>query len=469
MKAHRKRNKKFIGAVGLFAALALLLSPDSAWAHAQLKRSEPAAGTRVLESPKAIHLWFSERPEIRATLVTLTDATGRRFTLGAPEQDVGDPLEVSLLVLESLPEGKYTLSWRTLASDGHPSHGSFGFTVARNGRAAIGTAVSPDTTISIARSADTSAQSPSAPEDDNNEAASTSNSLARAFSFVGLLVVIGATTFRTFVVDRVPSAPAVARARLYFGASALGLGGSVLVVVAAIARIYLESRMMSAEPGMATMSMAEMTMHTQWGFALRLTIVLAVIALVAFAAAMRGARGAWIIAGLSAIALSVTPALAGHAAASATHRPLLIVTDFLHVLGAGSWLGCLLCVMLVAVPTALTIDTVERWPLVATMVNGFSRVALVSVGVVVASGILASWLHLETLSALWTTAYGQVLLVKLLLVAITLSVGAYNFRKVQPQLATEKGTMRLRQSAALELSVAFLVLIVTGFLTGVSP
>jgi putative copper export protein len=123
----------------------------------------------------------------------------------------------------------------------------------------------------------------------------------------------------------------------------------------------------------------------------------------------------------------------------------------------------------VAVPTALTIDTVERWPLVATMVNAFSRVALVSVAVVVASGLVASWIHVETLSALWTTAYGQVLLVKLVLVAVTLSVGAYNFRKVQPQLATGEGTMRLRRSAALELSVAFLVLIVTGFLTGVSP
>ena len=41
--------------------------------------------------------------------------------------------------------------------------------------------------------------------------------------------------------------------------------------------------------------------------------------------------------------------------------------------------------------------------------------------------------------------------------------------KVQPQLATEEGTARLRRSATLELSAAFLVVIVTGFLTGVSP
>jgi copper transport protein len=423
----------------------------------------------VLESPKAIHLWFSERPEITMTVVTLTEATGRHFTLGSPEGGVGDQLEVSLPVLESLPEGKYTLSWRTVASDGHPSHGSFGFTVGAGPAAPIAPAVVPGTTA-ISQSTDTGGQSAQTrPGDDNNESASAANSLARALSFIGLLVVVGATTFRTLVIDRTPSLTSVLRARLYFGASALGLGASIVIIVDAIARIYLESRMMSDEPGMATMSMAAMAMHTQWGFALRLTIALAVIALVAFAAAMQGSRRAWIISGLAAIALSGTPALAGHAAASASHRSLLIVTDFLHVLGAGSWLGSLLCVLLVAIPTALTLEARERWAFVATIVNTFSSVALVAAGVVVASGVLASWMHLETVASLWTTAYGEVLLIKLLLVAITLSIGAYNFRKVQPHLATEDGAARLRRSATLELSVAFLILITTGFLTGLSP
>jgi putative copper export protein len=77
--------------------------------------------------------------------------------------------------------------------------------------------------------------------------------------------------------------------------------------------------------------------------------------------------------------------------------------------------------------------------------------------------------HLDRLSALWQTAYGQVLLVKLFLVALTLTIGAYNFRRVQPQLVSEGGAGHLRRSAAIELSVGFLVLLVTGFLTGISP
>jgi putative copper export protein len=107
--------------------------------------------------------------------------------------------------------------------------------------------------------------------------------------------------------------------------------------------------------------------------------------------------------------------------------------------------------------------------LVASLVNSFSPIALGSAAVVVVSGVIASWVHLEHLPALWQTAYGQVLLLKLFLVAITLTIGAYNFRRVQPQLANEVGSTRLRRSAAIELSVGFLILLVTGFLTGISP
>jgi putative copper export protein len=48
-------------------------------------------------------------------------------------------------------------------------------------------------------------------------------------------------------------------------------------------------------------------------------------------------------------------------------------------------------------------------------------------------------------------------------------VGAYNFRRVQPRLVRQEGTMLLRRSAALELGFGFLILLVTGLLTGISP
>jgi putative copper export protein len=147
----------------------------------------------------------------------------------------------------------------------------------------------------------------------------------------------------------------------------------------------------------------------------------------------------------------------------------MIVSDFMHVLGGASWLGSLLAVIIVGIPVSLTLDGAERWSSVASLVNSFSPIALTSAAVVVVSGVIASWVHVEHLSNLWQTAYGQVLLLKLSLVAITLAIGAYNFRRVQPELANEAGSARLKRSAAIELGVGFLILLVTGFLTGISP
>jgi putative copper export protein len=253
------------------------------------------------------------------------------------------------------------------------------------------------------------------------------------------------------------------------GAAIPGLVASVVVLIGALGRLALESEMMSAMPDMQTMSMADMAMHTRWGFSIELELGAAVVALVSFALATRRLRGAWVLASVSAVVVAVTPALAGHAAASPNFTSLMIVSDFLHVLGGASWLGSLLVVMVVGVPVSLMLDGVERWSSIASLVNSFSPVALASVAVVVVSGLIASWVHLEHVSALWQTAYGKVLLLKLVLVAITLTIGAYNFRRVQPQLVDEAGVTRLRRSTVLELSFGLLILLVTGLLTGISP
>jgi copper transport protein len=415
-----------------------------------------------------IRLWFSEQPELTMTFVSLKDATGRAFAVGTPANDQGDALGVSFRVADSLPPGRYTITWRTAASDGHLSRGSFSFFVSTEApasteqpapQAGAVTTVAPN---GIASSRDGG-------EEEADAASSLTNSLARAFSFVGLLALIGATTFRTLVLPRARGLDPDLAARMERRAAILGLAASVLVILTALARILLESEMMSGVPGMQAMSMTDMTMHTRWGFALQLELGTALVALISFAFATRRSRGAWSVASISAIVLAVTPALAGHAAASPRFTSLLIGSDFLHVLGGASWLGSLLCVMLIGVPISFTLEGAERWQRVAALVNAFSPVALLSAGIVVVSGVIASWVHVQHLAALWRTAYGQVLLGKLALVALTLMMGAYNFRRVQPQLVRQEGTTRLRQSAALELSLGFLILLVTGFLTGISP
>jgi copper transport protein len=402
------------------------------------------------------------------TSVSLTDSSGESFALDALTADPDTQLGLSVRVSESLPPGQYTVSWRTAASDGHPSHGNFSFVVAPE--AVVATPRQPHGgTVTAISPTHTASSMEKVGEEATDASSSVSNSLARAFSFVGILVLIGATTFRNLVLPRARATEPNLVGRMERRAAVLGLVASALVILFAFVRIGLESEMMAGVAGMQTMSMTEMTLHTRWGFALRLELGAALVALICFALAIRGLRGAWAVASISAIALAVTPALAGHAAASPRFTSLLIASDFLHVLGGASWLGTLLSVMVIGVPISLTLTDAARWQSVATLVNAFSPVALYSAGIVVVSGVIASLVHVQHLNDLWQTSYGQILLVKLGLVALTLMTGAYNFRKVQPQLVREDGTATLRRSAVLELGFGFLILVVTGFLTGTSP
>jgi copper transport protein len=458
--------------------IAALLLPERAWAHAHLKRSDPAAGSQLAAPPRVIRLWFSEQPELSMTFASLKDSAGKAFALSSAEREMSDQLGIAFNVSGALPPGRYTLSWRTAASDGHLSNGKFAFVVLAPTQAsglAPPTPTSRADSVGVALSPGATAvpQKETAQDTDDADAASSlGNSIARAFLFLGLLALIGVVSFKLLVLPGAHTVAIGLKQRMGERAAMLGMISAGLVIVVALVRLYLESQMMSAMPdmpGMKGMNAREMVMQTDWGFAFRVQLVAAIATLIGFALALRCVRGVWFTTGACALVLAITPALSGHAAASSRFTSLMITADWVHVLGGATWLGSLLCVMLIGVPIALTLEPLERWASIASLVNAFSPVALVSAGVVVVSGLFASWVHLEHFSSLWQTTYGKTLLVKLLLVTITFGIGAYNFKKVQPQLLTEIGALRLRKSAATELAVGFMILLVTGLLTGVSP
>jgi putative copper export protein len=252
-------------------------------------------------------------------------------------------------------------------------------------------------------------------------------------------------------------------------AAVVGVSASMLTIMAGFSRMFFEARMIRAMPGMDATTMQSVLMGTAWGAAMRIQIIAAFLAMIAFAIAIKRIRGAWLIASLAGAILAATPALSGHAAAATHLSGVLIATDFIHVVGASSWLGNLACVMFIGVPILFRAGGEDRWQSIAALVNTFSAVALASAVIVVLSGIIATWIHLEHFSSLWLTTYGKVLLLKLALVMVTILTGAYNFRRVQPALVHEEGTTRLRRSTALELSTAALIVLVTGFLTGIAP
>ncbi len=187
-------------------------------------------------------------------------------------------------------------------------------------------------------------------------------------------------------------------------------------------------------------------------------LVLAPLLILAFAFAARNRHRAWSAALLLGLLLAVRSALNGRLAAQ---------INPLHEAAAALWLGTLAVLVLAFLPAVLREQTPreQRGPLVADLVRRYSPLALFSAAGVAVTGLATTWIHLKYLSALWTTPYGQVLLLKLCFVASIVALGAWNWRRALPTLGTEEAAGRLRQSATLEFVVTLVVLVVSAALS----
>lgn len=110
------------------AAMALLLVPGLAWAHAFPDHSEPRVGHTVEASPPAVRIWFDGRIEPVFSTVRVEDGDKRRVDKGDARVDPSDGtlLEVGL---PSLPSGRYRVFWSVVARDGHRTEGDFSFRI----------------------------------------------------------------------------------------------------------------------------------------------------------------------------------------------------------------------------------------------------------------------------------------------------------------------------------------------------
>lgn len=453
----------------LIAVGASLAVPVTLFAHAHLRRSEPAAHDRLNSPPTAIRLWFSERPELGFTRVRLRGADSNDVALGAATRMTDDPMGVSVPVAASLAPGTYTVLWRTAAADGHATNGSFSFEVVGASPASL---VAVDTMKrpagnSLVHGDSTVEALPSA-----NVSAAT-----RWLEFIAMLAVVGAVAFGMIVLPRASRAMAgtlLPETRLEIADSSRRLGQSalVLLLIAGLSRFYAEARAVLGPGRAVDASAMRELLATSWGTGWLIGIIGLCLAAVGFTIVKRAApQAGWSVASLGALAIGIAPALTGHAMAT---RPvaLSLVSDALHVLAACAWLGTLLSLLFAALPLVRGERSRQRigsGALVASLVRAFHPLALTCAAIVIATGLLAAWLRLPTVASLWESTYGQVLLTKLALVAIVVVLGALNWRRMMPRLGDDQSARRITRTAGAELTIAALVLAVTAVLVSTSP
>lgn len=146
----------------------------------------------------------------------------------------------------------------------------------------------------------------------------------------------------------------------------------------------------------------------------RALFVMAVLALVvaigAIVTSSTGAALAWL--GLALLAAAL-PALGGHAAGLGDHA-LALTAGTAHVVAAVLWIGGL---------AALAAHTMRRDMPLDRAVQRFSRLALVALLLVAASGFANAYSRLDYAQQLLTTGYGQVVLLKIMLLCVLAFMG----------------------------------------------
>ncbi|WP_370416087.1 copper resistance CopC/CopD family protein [Streptomyces fradiae] len=422
--------------VALLAGLGLLVAgAPPADAHAVLTGSTPARGAVVAEAPSRVMLTFTEEIALSADAVRVLDPAGRRVDDARPVEEGGGSYAVGLR--GQLPQGTYTVAYQVVSADSHPVAGAFTFSVGAPSATAAGTVPSV--------------------RDPDAGPVGWAYAAARFGAYAGMLLLTGAVCF--LLVCR----PQGREHRLT--RRAVVVGWSVLLActlaLLALRGAYTGSGELGDVADVARLGEA-------WGtkagvlFGVRLGLLAAgAVVWIRWrkAPAEASSRAAVVTALLLGAALACTWAGAEHASAG-LQTAVAVPVDVVHLMAAGTWIGGL-CVL------TLALTRVDALP--AEVVARFSRVALVSVGVLVVTGLYQSWRQVGTLPGLTETRFGLLLLAKAGGVALLLCLG-YVSRRWTARLEDGPTPRRtLRRWVATEAVLGVAVLAITTVLTTTEP
>jgi copper transport protein len=408
---------------GLFGAAVLAVmvmsaGAEVAQAHALLERSEPGAGTVVgTDSPlRQVSLWFSEPVSVAFNAISVLDADDRRVDGIDAHASSTDPTRVDVSLID-LTQGAYVVHWQATSADNHVVRGSYWF--------AVGFAAAPPP------GALATSEAPSVPP---LEVAGRTLVLAAALGLAGaaFLAPLVMRAIQTSVsVAAFADKAVLSRQRLV----CLALAGVLFLGQVLWAAAQAESLAGVPVPralsgGVPALVLFGSGFGVLWWLRLTLGLLLTFVLVVTLP---RDNPSRWAAVALACV-LVVSVSLGSHAAAARTLPILATSVDVIHLLAASVWLGGLLqlaCLL----PLALQAAPGARTGLLRLLVPRVSTIALASVAVLIATGLFSAWEQVATFQALFSTPYGQSLLVKIGVLLFLLATAAVNLLYVRPRVA----------------------------------
>lgn len=386
----------------------LLAGAAPASAHAALTGSDPQQGAVVDKAPAQVSLTFSEQVAMSDDSLRVLDPKGNRVDAGKPANVSGTTYAVRLR--SGLPDGTYTVAYQVVSADSHPVGGAYTFSIGAPSKtsAAVGDQTAGGGIVGGLYG------------------------IGRYVSYAGFVVLAGGAAFVLACWQRGSGVRAVQR---------LVVSGWVALTASTLALLLLRgSYTTSGKIGdVFDLTLLGQVLQTKTGAAL-VSRLLLLAAAALFVAVLFGEYqkraddekrdltfGLAIGGTVVAVGLAASWAMSEHAS-TGLQPGIAMPVDVVHLLAVAAWLGGLvaLLVALYRAPAETPVETAA--------VRRFSQVAFGSVLALVATGTYQSWRQVGSWSALTDTRYGQLLLVKVGLVALMVGV-AWTSRRWTGRLA----------------------------------
>lgn len=423
----RRRRLAVIGLLALLLALQGLFGAGRALAHAELVQSSPAANEELTLPPQQITLTFSERLEDGVNTLRVYDRSKRQLDTGAAELNAGRT--ALTLKLPRLDQGTYLVTYHIISADGHPVSGTYLFAVG---------------------------ESLSVPADGSDPLAGAGHLHAGGgpFQRIGIADVLQYASRMAFYLAMLALTGWLLWLRWFGAGSPEGVRTTLARWGDRLQQTYLIVYILFMWAHMTTLigdggaeALIRLFTRTSVGYAWLAGLLLA---LASFALTR---RRAWLdYAFVAAVWLSKS--FLGHAAAFEP-RTETIMLSWLHLFAASVWIGGLLMLGL--------LWRKEREE-AGRLYKSFSLAALLSLLLLIVSGVFSTLLFLPDVRYVLETVWGRLLLAKSALVLLVVCTALVLRRMVARRRMAAAGTL-------LRLDMAWMLLItgIVGVFTYMNP
>lgn len=355
-------------------------------------------------APKEVTLSFSEAIAVGDDSIRVLDPSGKRADTEAEPRDLseGGTVRYGVALHSGLPDGTYTVAWQAISADSHPISGAFTFSIG----------APSETTVALSS------------QEAGGGPVGVVYDIARYAAYGGFVLLVGGSAFVLICWRGGASALPMQR---------LVVRGWLTLTAATLVMLLLRNPYTGSGKFADAFDLAglQSVLDTKPGAALvsRLLLLGAAALFIAVLFGTYARRedeqerkdltfGLAVGGGVVAAGIAATWAMSEHAS-TGIQASIAMPVDVAHLLAVAAWLGGL---------ASLLVALYRTPDIGSAAVRRFSAVAFSSVVVLAATGIYQSWRQVGSWSALTGTRYGQLLIIKVALIAVLLAVAWFSRR-----------------------------------------